>query len=243
MMNKQPRAIKGFIKTLNNYGYMLSNPHPYSQLFIDSTSHLKAIVLDIGAAYGVTAIPALKNGAQVIANDIDPRHLNILFKKVPPDLIGRLSLLPGKFPDDVELRDNSLDAVHAAGVLHFLPPDLLEIALGKILKFLKPGGKFYFITTTPFINLFKEFLCVYEERKQQGHPWPGLIEDSSQYLNGYNNSIPKLLTLLDLQTTQAILMKVGFEIEKISYVPYQKAPKRMLGEGRETIGVVAVKKR
>ena len=43
----------------------------------------KKPILDIGAAYGVNTIPALKNGATVIANDLEQSHLDILVVNTP----------------------------------------------------------------------------------------------------------------------------------------------------------------
>lgn len=238
---RQPRQKKGFIETLNCTGYMLSKPHPYSQLFIDAVPFLEDWVLDIGAAYGVTTIPCLKKGGCIVANDIEPRHLYILSQKTPRRLMNQLYLLPGKFPDDIEFPENSFAAIHAAGVLHFLTPDLFEAALQKIFNLLKPGGKFYFITTTPFVRLFSEFLPTFRQRKEQCHPWPGLIEDSSPFNKGNRYAIPKLLNLFDIETTQKVLIKFKFAIERIDYIPYPKAPIHIRGDGRDTIGVIAVK--
>ena len=238
---QQPRQIKGLIKTLNSTGYMLAKPHIYSQFFIDSIPFLKDWVLDIGAAYGVTTIPSLKQGVYVVANDIESRHLQILAQKTPKHLMNQLCLLPGKFPDDIELPENSFPAIHAAGSLHFLEPDLFEVALQKIFNLLQPGGKFYFITTTPFVKLFSEFLPIFEQRKKQDHPWPGLIEDSSVFNKKNHHPIPKLLNLLDIETIERVLIKKNFIIKRIEYVPYAKAPLNIQGDGRDTIGVIAMK--
>jgi ribosomal protein L11 methylase PrmA len=40
-----------------------------------SSSPSRTVALDIGAAYGVATIAALRTGAEVIANDIDEIHL------------------------------------------------------------------------------------------------------------------------------------------------------------------------
>ncbi|MBP9692171.1 MAG: class I SAM-dependent methyltransferase [Alphaproteobacteria bacterium] len=189
----------------------------------------------------MTTIPSLKQGGHVVANDIDSRHLQILAQKTPKHLMNQLCLLPGKFPDDIELPENSFSAIHAAGSLHFLEPDLFEVALQKIFNLLQPGGKFYFITTTPFVKLFSEFLPIFEQRKKQDYPWPGLIEDSSIFNKKNRHPLPRLLNLLDIETTERVLVKNKFSIEQIEYVPYAKALLNIQGDGRDTIGVIAVK--
>lgn len=189
----------------------------------------------------MTTIPSLKQGGHVVANDIDSRHLQILSQKTPKHLMNQLCLLPGKFPDDIELPENSFSEIHAAGSLHFLEHELFEVALQKILNLLQPGGKFYFITTTPLVRLFSEFLPIFEQRKKKDHPWPGLIEDSSMFNKKNRYPIPNLLNLLDIETTERVLIKNKFVIERIEYVPYAKAPLNIQGDGRDTIGVIAVK--
>ncbi len=62
---------------------MLENPGVISEEFIKYAGETEGIVLDIGAAYGVSTIPALQTGATVIANDLDGRHLQILEQNTP----------------------------------------------------------------------------------------------------------------------------------------------------------------
>ncbi len=75
----------GFIKTLNNMGYMTSTLDPYSMAFADFAPAAPGPCLDVGAAYGVASLVALANGARMIANDIDGRHLRILLDRAPAE--------------------------------------------------------------------------------------------------------------------------------------------------------------
>ena len=64
-----PPADDGRIPVYNGDGYASPIPHPLSQEFISFSSTLKSPVLDIGCAYGLVSIAALKKGATVICNE------------------------------------------------------------------------------------------------------------------------------------------------------------------------------
>jgi hypothetical protein len=83
-------------------------------------SQYSSPVIDIGCAYGVAVIPALKRNATVIANDIDERHLNILHQRVPNELLKRLICLTNRFPNELNFLGGSLSCAHLSLVLSFL---------------------------------------------------------------------------------------------------------------------------
>jgi 2-polyprenyl-3-methyl-5-hydroxy-6-metoxy-1,4-benzoquinol methylase len=91
-------------------------------------------VLDIGCAYGMASLPALKKGAVVIANDLDERHLQLLKSQAPVSSLERLQLKPGRMPDDLDFPEGNLGAVLASRVLNFIHPDKLEESFHKIFK-------------------------------------------------------------------------------------------------------------
>jgi 2-polyprenyl-3-methyl-5-hydroxy-6-metoxy-1,4-benzoquinol methylase len=94
-----PADASGFVKTINNMGFMTTYLDEFSQQFVDSSANCDGPVLDIGCAYGNASLPALKLGARVIANDVDPRHLEIVSQKsIELGLRERLTLAPGRFP-------------------------------------------------------------------------------------------------------------------------------------------------
>ena len=108
---KRPPVKDNLITTLNRMGYMLAKPDTFNQAFIDFATIVEAPVLEIGCAYGVATIPALQNGATVIANDPDERHLQLLKSQVPASSLKRLQLKPGRIPDDLDFAEESLGAV------------------------------------------------------------------------------------------------------------------------------------
>jgi SAM-dependent methyltransferase len=236
-----PQSENGFILTMNHYVYMLEKPDQYSQAFIDYAISIRGRALDIGAAYGVSTIPALRGGAYVIANDLDERHLTILKERASSSFLNNLILMPGKFSRDISIRNNSLDAVLASGVLHYLEGDELEDAFVKIFKILKPGGKFFFFPSTPYIKLFRKFLPIYKTRKLRGLKWPGLIKDVWIYAPERQGNLPKTINLLDMETLLNLLNQTGFEIEKSSYVEMIGYPPDIHSDGREYIGTIAIK--
>jgi SAM-dependent methyltransferase len=220
---------------------MLEKPDVISQEFIQYVGSIKGLALDIGSAYGASVISALENGATVIANDLDERHLQILVQNTPCQLKQNLTILQGKFPGEVNIQAGSLDGVLSSGVLHYLTGEELELAFQKIFNILKAGGKFFFFTPTPYIGIFRDYLPIYLERKAQGYPWPGLIKNSWVYAPHRKQHLPKEINLLDEEIIFRLLTKCGFKIEKLEYVNMEEYPVDFQSDGKEYIGVIAQK--
>lgn len=229
------------LPTLNQQGYMLPNLHEYSRAFVDFTPIAPGPALDIGATYGVATIPALQKGAYVIANDLDNRHLEILEKNTPTCYRKKLELKCGRIPGEVDFLENSLGAVLASGVLHFLPGEDLVTAVKQIYKWLKPGGKFFFASPTPYAKLYHKFLPFYLKRKEERALWPGLIEDTSYYLPSMADQIPKFINLIDKDIFTKILLDSGFVIEKMTFFTIDKITNDINSEGNDILGVIAYK--
>ncbi len=227
--------------TLNKQGYMLTSLHEYSEAFVNFSPLAPGPVLDIGAAYGVASIPALKTGAYVIANDIDMRHLEILKQNTPKSCLKRLELKPGKIPGEVRFPENSLGAVLASGVLHFLQGEELIEAIHQIHSWLKPGGKIFFASSTPYAKLYHNFLPLYLKRKKDGQKWPGLIENTAHYVPEIAHEIPEVINLLDLDILEPILLKAGFVVEKIGFFNISKIANNVNSEGNAVLGAIAHK--
>ena len=104
-----------FVQTLNSMGSMASSLDAVSKQFIRSCKP-QSVVLDIGAA----ALEALKNGAHVVANDIDDRHLNILKSRCPSCLVQNLTLAPGCFFGQELFGVSVFDNILMAGCCTFI---------------------------------------------------------------------------------------------------------------------------
>ncbi|MBA3814394.1 MAG: class I SAM-dependent methyltransferase [Alphaproteobacteria bacterium] len=238
----QPAEQDALIVTLNRKGYMLSKPEKYIQAFIDFSPHAPGPVLDIGAAYGVATIPALAKGAYVIANDLHEGHLQILKSKVPPSLIDHLELKSGKMPDEIDFEENSLGAVLTSRIFTFILPEEFEVSVEKIFKWLKPGGKLFYLGGSPYMGTFRKFLPTYQKRKAEGHRWPGFIEDIPSCTPERACDLPHSMHLLDEEVLSRSLLRAGFVIETMGFNSALKEhPEDMKLDGREQIGAIACK--
>jgi len=238
MPNAEPN---GFVKTLNNMGYMTSTLDPFSQAFVDFSSKSSCPVLDIGAAYGVATLKALAKGASVIANDIDQRHLDILWERAPKSQRSRLQLKPGSFPHELHFTSNSIRAVLIARVFHFFSGPLIEESIAKIHEWLIPEGKLFIIAETPYLKSLQKFIPLYEERKREGNLWPGFIKDIAAFAPDRAKNLPLQMNMLDPEILVRVLTKAGFKVEKAHTFARPDFPVDLQLDGRESVGVIARK--
>lgn len=70
--------------TLNGTGFMFEVLDEFADDFIQYAGRCEAPVLEVGCAFGVASMPALAAGAQVVACDLEQKHLDILMNDVPP---------------------------------------------------------------------------------------------------------------------------------------------------------------
>uniref|UniRef100_A0A914D7D9 Methyltransferase domain-containing protein n=1 Tax=Acrobeloides nanus TaxID=290746 RepID=A0A914D7D9_9BILA len=226
-------------------------------------------VLDIGAAYGETCLEALRRGAtDYTANDIEPRHLKILARRVAEDLpskLPNLKLISGgiphpKFNDFIPT--SSLDAVLLDSILHFLDPVQVTEALHQIFSWLKPGGKVFALMGTINLAVFKSEVRESLERdvktfvetvKTQGQIDPKDIPGfTSNVSEDFDFSICPKETLeaqfnfsdgrffrFHLETAKYLFETAGFIIEEIVYTPINTFPYKL--NGRERVAVFAKK--
>lgn len=231
----------GMIPTLNQMGHMFVVPDPITQAFIDDAIHAQGKVLEIGAAFGVASLPVICKGKSIIVNDLDARHLDYILKHTPQCYLKKLHLLPGYFPRDINLNDNSLEVIFASRVLHFLPPEEFMGALKDIYHALISGGRFYFISTTPYIYVYREFIPIFESNRAQGKPWPGLLENLIDIAPHRAHQLPKFINLIDLPEGIKYLQEAGFRILRAEYIPFQADQHDVALDGREHIGIICEK--
>lgn len=233
----------GLVRTLNKRGWMMTYVDPTCQAFVDFAGQCDLPVIDIGCAYGVHTLAALARGAEVIAVDMDERHLQILRDRTPPAHAARLKTMVGTFPDfDVE--DGSIGAALAARIFHFLDGRALEVAAEKIFNMLAPGGRVFVAADTPYLKTLESFLPEYERRRSAGEPFPGLVEDMSLYEpeEVAAGIIPKLMHFLDVEVLTRTFSKAGFEIETAMLFPRVEGFSQfLLLDGREGVALIARK--
>jgi hypothetical protein len=239
---KMPEPAGGFVPTLNKMGYMTTGLDRFSRAFVDFGPGAPGRCLDIGAAYGVATLAALEKGASVLANDLDSRHLELLKEGTPAKHRPRLDLLPGDFPDGLEIPPDSLGAALVCRVLHFFDGPKIERAAAALLRWLAPGGKVFVVCETPFIGTARNFFPTYQARLAVGHPWPGYIEDMVAVFDPARaQQLPPTMNLLDEAVLRRVFTEAGFTIERLELFARPEFPKEIQLDGRESVGLIARK--
>lgn len=228
-----------FIPTLNTTGSVTTILDPFSEEFTEFAANCSLPVADLGVGYGFTTYKALERGATVIANDLEPQHLEVLMQRLPEAYKAKITLKVGSIPNGADFSDNSLGAILASRFLHFLPGEEIEFALSKMYKWLASGGKLFVVTETPYLGNLKEFIPIYEARKKEGQLWPGVIENFDFYFP--KQPTPKFGNLLDPEVLERIFKNAGFTVEKTHFVSRPYYPEGVRFDGRESVGIVGRK--
>lgn len=224
------------IPTRNKTGWASNQLNEVSELFVAHCRNVPLPVLDIGAAFGLASLAAIEAGATVIANDLDPAHLAEIVKT------NKLTLLPGRFPEDLYFPEASLSAVHASNVLHFLSGPQLEQGLAAIARWLAPGGKLFVQASTPWQKPFRAFVPVFERRRDAREDWPGWIENTRDFSTHRKlNQIPASLHLLDDLTLRRIAEAAGLAVQDAWLYRRRDLPGSLFLDGRECAGLIAQK--
>ncbi len=235
----------GLVQTLNSGGgAMLIHLDPFSAEFVEFAKTCSSPILDIGAAFGAATVPALKaSQCCVIADDIGKENLLVLRKQADERDRDRLYLNEKRFPQELEFAAGSLQAVLACRLFHFLRGDEIDEGLKKIFDWLVPGGKLFVITSTPYQGVIKEFVPIYEERWANGVRWPGHVEDYGNASKAVYSNLHAFLHVMDERPLRRALEEAGFEIERIGLIDRRKTIPTLSWDGREGIGVIAIKPR
>lgn len=192
-----------------------------------------AVVLDIGAGFGAASVAALRAGAVVMANDIDVE---------PLENIEGLRIVAGRFPDQIDFEDGSFDAVNASSVLHFLKGPELEGGMRKVARWLKPGGKLFAQTASPYMLPFAAFVPEYARRVERGLKWPGWIAKASEWsTHRLLGQMPREIHLLDDRVLTRVAEDAGLRVERAWMYRRGDLPESLRFDGRESAGLVAVK--
>lgn len=241
MLDQIPKAEpNGFVKTLNNMGYMTSTLDPVSCEFTDFSARQRKPALDLGAAYGIATRSALEKGARVIANDIDSRHLELMWEHLEPELRERLNLLPGDCMN-LAIPDQSVSSILICRVLHFFKGEQIEAAASIFHRWLTPGGRVHVVCETPYLRNFSSFIPTYEARKVEGARWPGFIEDVAAIAPERAAFLPKQMHLLDPAVLTRVFEKAGFKTLFSNTLARPDFPQDIQLDGRESVGYIGEK--
>lgn len=244
-MEAKVKPIRRRLLTRNRMGWAAIEVHNVSALFVEecrngSIGGADAPVLDLGAAYGLVGLAALQAGAWVILNDLDQRHLDEAEASARPEDRHRLTLRAGHFPREIHFPEQSLSAVHACNVLHFLSGRELERGLRAIARWLKPGGLLFAQVVTPYLAPFQLFRTEYERRVQEGVRWPGWIPKVSVYSQHRKlGQMPPAVHLLDDQILARAATDSGLIVERAWMFQPADLPPDLTLDGREAAGLIA----
>ncbi len=224
--------------TLNKKGPCTTYIDEYAKEFIQYAEQQTAPVLELGTAYGFVVIEALKAGATVIANDLDPRHLDILYNQTLLEYRNRLTLLPGEFPQDLNIESRSIAGCYVAHMLGYLSPPALRLGFEKLFNWLKSEGKLFIVTSTAYKGIFRKIIPIYEQRIREEQEWPGYFTDLKKLIG---DNMPNALHFFDEKILTRELERVGFIIEKMELYARLDLPQRALLDNREGLMAIARK--
>ncbi len=237
--NLLPKSfVPGLIPTLNHTGWMTESLDEISQAFTEYAGGIDAESLDIGCAYGIATLAALENGARVFACDLEPRHLDILAQRVPSDVQCRYRSKAGALPA-VDFDAGSFGAILAARVLHFLTGEHVEQTVAKMYEWMRPGGRLFLVSDSPYTGPWRAAADDYERRKAAGEPWPGLIEDYAKFLpaSADLSGRPAFINPMDPDILRRVCEDAGFEVIEARFL----AGGTKRSTQRDHAGIVALK--
>lgn len=246
--NKQQESILAknpyLLVTFNKTGYALSEVlDDVTKEFVDFSAKAHYPVLEIGAAFGVASLAALKNGAKVIVNDLDKRHLDIFSEQVPAELKDRFQLAPGSFPNDIKIPNDSLSAILCCRVIHFFDPETVISSIKKCYSMLKVGGKAFFTVESPYLKNWNKLPIDFANRKKNGDKFPGYVK-TRDYINEGEiaDNLPNYMHFFDEEILSNIFIECGFEVEKCFLFGRPYFAEEVQLDGRESVGIIATKR-
>lgn len=227
------------IATGNRHGWTNDRPNELSESFIEHAGRTRGRCLDVGAAFGVATLGAVRAGATVIANDLDEAHLRALIDRASPEERTRITLLPGRFPD-YTLEDGSLDAVHASNVFHFLRGHEIERGLTAIARWLRPSGRLFLLACTPATGNLQELRPGVDARRAAGARWPGECDDVQITVTHESvAALPPFLHLLTRETLVPAVEAAGLRVVRAEEFTRRDIPAFSRGTGGENLLVIA----
>jgi SAM-dependent methyltransferase len=232
------------VATHNGIGWTSTVPNQITCEWLDfirKSEEQPLRVLDIGAGFGVATIPALKDGARVISNDIEKSHLDTI-RKEASDLgyEDHLETVVGRFPGDLAFTE--LDAIHCSNVLHFLRGDEIVAGAARIHSWLKSGRKVFVQVGTIYAGHIKRLLPQFEERRRKGVRWAGETDRAREFvLPEFRTATPEFMNYLDGTPLVEAFEAVGFQTEKAWYYTRTGLPEVFLNDGREHFGYIGCK--
>lgn len=241
---KQQNDDAGLIRTLNKYGFIsdfLADPYT-ADFLVFATETPGKKVLEIGAEFGRLAIEVLKNGAFTVVIDMDPRHIQIIEKKMPKSLRHMCELITASFPLETHFNDNTFDAIFLR-VVPFLTGDLIDKGLGAIQRWLKPGGRIYVIAPTIYLDRTPAHILEgFNKKRVRGERWPGMdIASKDVFHISIAENMPSRIHLMDIDVLTNALFRAGFEVMRVGYFDRFRRQNTDNPKSKQGVGIVGVK--
>ena len=229
-----------FVPTLNKKGYAAPYLDPFSLKF---TEYAEGQFLEIGAAFGYATMQALANGAKVIANDMDIRHLEHLEAAASKLGYTRVETLAAEFPNEMNFPSKSFRKILISRVLHFFSGEKIKAALKQVHEWLEPNGELYVVCETTFLTDWLSFIPEYEKRKAEGQTFPGEIYDPKSWEQNWTDHLPDFMHFLDEDVLATLFEEAGFDVVEVGYINRKgQFPDSLLLDGRESVGIIGRRK-
>lgn len=201
-------------------------------------------VLEVGAAFGIKTSQIVQTNTFVVANDIEPRHLEIMkdtFMQlaVKAPCFHNVNYVVGNIIDlgEQELGSRKFDAILCESVLHFMRPEAMRKTLSHFYTHLKEGGRLFLTVCTPFIQ---GFCRIYENNKLIDAEWPGFAEDP-EALDSTLLYVHKPFHSMDQETLIRELALAGFSVVSSKYISKSYRHPELQYEGRDWLIAIAEK--
>ena len=245
-------SMPGLVPTLNKCGYMFTHNSIASRAFIDSAKTAKQDLMDVGCAYGISTLKALKNTKRrVIAIDKCQEHLDILMNNVTRKEINNILPICCDFPSDFRkkkafrIKDENISGILCSHLLTLFTPEAIVETLECFYRLLEVGGFLYLTASTPESRVFNGFYAEYSKRLKRGERWPGIINNccwSHNLSESERGNLPVWANLLDKKTLSREVEEAGFIIQSINYEYPSNLTKEYLRNGKEYINIICRKK-
>ncbi len=229
----------GFYPTMNAMGGMTPTLDEFAAAFAKFAGGAPGPVLDVGAAYGIATIAALEAGGSVIANDMEPRHLEVLRERVPAAYHAKLQTVVGAFPGGLSFAPGALGGCLLARMLHFLDGASIDQGFAQLHSWIAPGGKVFGVAVTPYLAKLVPYRPTYMARVAAGERWPGENVDVAAHDPEAAAGLPARMHFLDVDVVTRALTDADFVVERAERLARQAFVNDMALDGRELVGFIA----
>eukprot|EP00177_Eucheuma_denticulatum_P001210 GFKZ01002184.1.p1 GENE.GFKZ01002184.1~~GFKZ01002184.1.p1 ORF type:complete len:279 (+),score=28.71 GFKZ01002184.1:60-839(+) len=242
-------AIPDMEKTNNRMGFMFNKIGTSFDYWFSSLPSSSKPLLDLGAAYGVHTLHALRHGRDVIAVDCDESHLSELQERAKLLLDherteGRVQgalvrTLHGRLPCKEILGEGSVSGVLLSEVVHFIRPAEVQEVFDDVFSWLEPGGLFV-VTAVGITRLrnaversgftvrsgrtVSETLAFIEQGSDDEvlEGAPGFVISPQEYK--WSHITPGWCYFLSTREVSLYAKRAGFHIERLDYINADKYP-------------------